>query len=334
VKGYYMIKRPKKFEPEISKVRVSAAGKRSYVKKVKVMDEKGDEMKFKFESGDIDMEEYSKFLVGAPREHFKRKMEVRDRVNEKLEELRGAPMTKLNMENIGGLETVLAQLNQANTRTMSVRKTLVTCVVGMVGLWENTDGEILTPDCQYQSLEEVRGWDVTRWPRTPSIESYYAVAAILLPLREDEPWDPPSRRNAKYNLERYAKREQGRVEDQINEAIAEGMGDAEVEQWRERKDMWDEVVKVFNASCDLLKVDEEEATFYDEAVARNWRESQRKLWESAKANTRDVFEASYGQKSAVEVIDMVNALSNCWCAHQTALNDEAAAEVRANRLLQ
>jgi hypothetical protein len=51
VKGYYMIKRPKKFEPEISKVRVSAAGKRSYVKKVKVMDEKGDEMKAKFESG-------------------------------------------------------------------------------------------------------------------------------------------------------------------------------------------------------------------------------------------------------------------------------------------
>jgi hypothetical protein len=334
VKEYYMFKRPKKFEPEISKVRVSAAGKRSYVKKVKVMDEKGDEMKSKFERGDIDQEEYSKFLVGAPREHFKRKMEVKDRVHKQLEELRGAPMTALNTENIGNLEAVLAQLNQANTRAINLQKTLVTCVVGMVGLWENTDGEILMPDCQYQSLEKVRGWDVTRWPRTPSIESYYAVTAMLLPLREDEPWDPPSRRKAKYNLERYAKREQGRMEDEINEAIAEGLGDAEVEQWRERKDMWDEVVKVFNASCDLLRVDEEEANFYDEAVARTWRESQRKLWESAKANTRDVFEASYGQKSAVEVIDMVNALSHCWCAHQRALNDEAAAEDRANGLLQ
>jgi len=323
---YYLLKRPKKFNPEVKVDRARKKNKVDYANRVKKVNTKGPEMVAKYKAGEVTDKEMAGFLVGAPRAQFKMRVEMRERVEARIKALQEQPATVGNANEIAQLEDVRRELESTKVARTKVRQTLIQVTRELIGFWEGTDEEekLLTDDKAFHPLGAVRGWDWDAWPSSPSVESYYTILAFLLPVdHEDDPWSDESMRLGKAAVRRY--------ETSQKKAIPSFQLDPEAAQNRQQGLV--DLVQTFNASCDLLKEEHQGDLMYTGMESKEWIEKQKKLWEEALARAEDASEANYYGKSPLEIMQIVDAVSRCWGAHKAALEREQVAENRAGRLL-
>jgi hypothetical protein len=88
VAKYYLQRRPAKFEKAKVKSQTAKYNAVYYGKKKEALNEKGAEMKTKYQSGEISAAEYRKFLIGHERRMFSRSMEIEEVVKRRLAELK------------------------------------------------------------------------------------------------------------------------------------------------------------------------------------------------------------------------------------------------------
>lgn len=323
---FYLMKRPKKFKPEVKAQRSSKRNKRDYVRRVKRVMENGPEMVAQYQAGEVSEKELAGFLVGAPRAQFKKKVEIREAVEARIKELQGLPVTEGNTEALAQLEGVRKELENTRVTRTKVRQTLITVTRELIGFWEGTHEEekLLTEDKTFHPLGAVRGWDWDAWPSSPSVESYYTILAFLLPVdHPDDPWSDESMRQGKAAVRRYETMQKKLIPSfQLDPESAENRLQSLVD-----------LVQTFNASCDLLEDEHQGDLMYTGKESTEWIEKQKKLWEAALAQAEDASEANYYGKSPLEIIQVVDTVSRCWGAHKAALEREQVAENRAGTLL-
>ena len=317
VQGYYLQKRPPALEPAVKKARANTLSKRYYHRRMKEVDEHGDEMKERLERNEITADQYSKFLVGHRRAEFNKSRQIEARVKERLAQLNvagssasvpGAPEGEA-----GRLEAILSELNDSKERSNVLMQQAAGVLGDLLSLWDKGD--------RYEPLAIARSY---AWPTRASKGSFYKIAAMVAHVDYyDNPWEESSIRELKRGLHEYVVEQKAQLEDE----------DLSVEERRTELSRLDNLVSVFNASSDLIVDEGKHIEDKDAATVQDWMDVQQEDWEDAQAGAVHNYAATYSGVSGFQVMQRVDVAGQMYNALQETLRVTSETAGKAHALL-
>jgi hypothetical protein len=201
----------------------------------------------------------------------------------------------------------------ASTRTQIIESTHK-----VLQLWSTNDpemGETSTmgrsadnrPD--YRPLAYIRGYE---WPTVPSEEAFYSLCSLLSPVNGPpfDCWSRQSMRKLMHSLRSWCDTQARRERE-----------DPEV-----RRRM-DELIGVFDASCDIVDRDHEVNSIYDNDEQEEWERNARVKQAQAMEDFKKYYEPSFTGQTPLEIWGLVDGLSLLWCEHSKAVEDGNEAEM-------
>lgn len=322
---FYLMNRPPKMPRDLKRKRHSDAAKKWYGKRVREYEEKGQEMKDKFDRKEISAEEYERFLIGAPKVRFQKSKEIENAVREQINMLRdehNGPAA--NAERIGNLEAALAKVRGATEKAQAYRDQIVSITEELLSFWNDSDGNgVVDPKQVTRRDFESLGRGFT-WPSVAGVNTFYEMAAYLWPVdAADEPWDDSSIRQLRRDMDRV-------IEDRIRKCRAEIAGAAAQAKTTRLLEL---AKATFNASCDMVRDAGATMAEYGGNEYQDWHDGQRELWSDAQTKAFTACAAPYGGRTPLEIMDTVDQLSELWYAHKSAQTELATAEEDASGML-
>jgi hypothetical protein len=277
---YMMSKRPTRYGQNKRKRGSQAAARRYYEKRVKTQGEKADELKEKYDRGEISVEEYKKVLVGNRRREFLAEQRLKGRLEQqitadnerrlqqqldgRLQELRQSGASSDDTARIHDLEAIRDKLTQTERSVQNHRQQIAAQSARVVEFFSapgflDSESSFL----QHHSFS---------WPSSVSVDAFYSMAVVLLPQKE---WNMQIRsghcmRAMKAALSAHLKVEKEGVDEEDYHYL-------------------DQILSIFNSSCDLVLQEESRAGQQDTAKAQEWLDEQEQKWAAAQKKFGEMF---------------------------------------------
>lgn len=280
---YMMSKRPLRYDQNKRKRGSKAAARRYYAKRVKTQGEKADELRERYDRGEISVEEYKKVLIGNRRREFlaeqrlKGRLEqqiaadneqiLQRRLEDKLQELRGMNTVGNATDDaarIQELETVRDKLTQAERSVQNHRQQIGAQSARIVEFFSSPG--FLDSDSSFLQHHAFS------WPSSVSVDAFYNMAVVLLPQKE---WNMQIRgghcmRAMKAALSAHLAAEKEGVDEEDYHYL-------------------DQIISIFNSSCDLVLQEESRAAQQGTAKAQEWLDEQEQKWTAAQKKFGEMF---------------------------------------------
>jgi hypothetical protein len=275
VQRYYLPKRIP-MTPAAKKRKVKAYNAGYYAKRAKQQKEQLPAWKAQLTSGEITRDEFKKRVIGRERRKVVEAEELEKQVGIRLQQAR----TDLG-EGAGQYEELVTELREAKELLATSRRELMALSKLVIGNWN--------PDRQtsnFHPMEDGR-WDYERvevargfhWPTKPSIDAFYTIAALLVPVDQTE---QVHRIEAMQDMK-------NRLRTYLQAQRTYYAGPAE----------WDNVEKVFEESCGLIRCEEERHA--ETGEVERWYEGQKALWAAALDEARKYYQPVFAGKTPLEI---------------------------------
>jgi hypothetical protein len=324
---WYLQPRPSRFNTQERRTAVKHAQSKYYKKRKQIQAGNAESMKQKLENGEIDDEEYKKYLIGAKRREFITEMKLRasieqrlqaeserklgEQIEEKLKELRAREQSNLNPINVATTTTAIAALEAARHELTNTQNS--------VNAYKNVLCSHASNVVQFYSDENFLAAESTLlqyhgfvWPTRVSDFSFYAFAVLLVAQSE---WNKNIRsdsmiRHMHKELREHIQTEQQSVEESDFMIL-------------------DQVIATFNGCCDIIKQEEEQTESMSLEGRQHWIEEQDRMWKEAKEGFLMRFQ--FNSRPMIQLIRLIDDFADTYRAHKNAENDNQAARENAKK---